>query len=352
MAQFLRVKADHTVQQMLFVIALAPPVVYANLVNYWWRVEILLSEGGMVPILFMLGLVVLMMVEYWYLVYSSNRFYGFLLQLFLLSLFALIVSVVYVLIQLGPEAIYPQGQVDEVVSADASYIALILIYFGLYSLLLCCVTERMYGAARQVAGGFLVVVGILLPDIVHSYRMVKFVAPECVGYHHCNSIGALSILMLTQVAIAAAAALALLLAFTSFFVPMYIKRYFRGNVNSGSSDDLSSCDLCKEVKSIGGSVSTASSFGSEGSAGSRGVPLRSMGSLEDRSVLALSLSASQGDVDDKAMSMRSEGNLPSSSASVGSSGGVAVSMQLISAAVSGVVAGVCFSIASRLFNRR
>lgn len=351
MAQFLRVKSDHTVRLMLFVIALAPLVVYANLVNYWWRVEILLSEGGMVPILFMLGLLVLM-VQYWCLVYSSNRFYGFLLQLFLLSLFALIVSGVYVLMQGGPEAIYPQGQVDEVVSADASYIALILIYFGLYSLLLCCVTERMYGAARQVAGGFLVVVGILLPDIVHSYRMAKFVAPECVGYHHCNSIGALSILMLTQVAIAAAAALALLLAFTSFFVPMYIKRYFRGNVNSGSSDDLSSCDLCKEVKSIGGSVSTASSFGSEGSAGSRGVPLRSMGSLEDRSVLALSLSASQGDVDDKAMSMRSEGNLPSSSASVGSSGGVAVSMQLISAAVSGVVAGVCFSIASRLFNRR
>lgn len=351
MAQFLRVKSDHTVRQMLCVIALAPPVVYASLVNYWWRVEILLSEGGRFPILLMLCLLVLI-VQYWYLVYSSNRFYGFLLQLFLLSLLALTVSMVYSLIQLGPEAVNPQGQVDEVVSADASYIALILIYFGLYSLLLCCVTERMYEAARKVAGGFLVVVGILLPDIVHSYRLAKFVAPECMGYHHCNSIGALWILTLTQVAIAAAAALALLLAFTSVFVPMYIKRYFRGNVNSGSSDDLSSCDLCKEVKSIGGSVSAVSSFGSEGSAGSRGVPLRSMGSLEDRSVLALSLSASQGDVDDKAMSMQSEENLPSSSASVGSSGGVAVSMQLISAAVSGVVAGVCFSVVSRLFNRR
>ena len=214
MAQFLRVKSDHTVRQMLCVIALAPPVVYASLVNYWWRVEILLSEGGRFPILLMLGLLVLI-VQYWYLVYSSNRFYGFLLQLFLLSLLALTVSMVYVLIQLGPEAVNPQGQVDEVVSADASYIALILIYFGLYSLLLCCVTERMYEAARKVAGGFLVVVGILLPDIVHSYRLAKFVAPECMGYHHCNSIGALWILTLTQVAIAAAASLALLLAFTS-----------------------------------------------------------------------------------------------------------------------------------------
>lgn len=214
MAQFLRVKSDHTVRQMLCVIALAPPVVYASLVNYWWRVEILLSEGGRFPILLMLGLLVLI-VQYWYLVYSLNRFYGFLLQLFLLSLLALTVSMVYVLIQLGPEAVNPQGQVDEVVSADASYIALILIYFGLYSLLLCCVTERMYEAARKVAGGFLVVVGILLPDIVHSYRLAKFIAPECMGYHHCNSIGALWILTLTQVAIAAAASLALLLAFTS-----------------------------------------------------------------------------------------------------------------------------------------
>ena len=118
MAQFLRVKSDHTVRLMLFVIALAPLVVYANLVNHWWRVEILLSEGGRVPILLMLGPLVVI-VQYWYLVYSSSRFYGFLLQLFLLSLFALTVSVVYVLIQPGPEVVYPQGQVDEVVSADA-----------------------------------------------------------------------------------------------------------------------------------------------------------------------------------------------------------------------------------------
>ena len=93
MAQFLRVKSDHTVRQMLCVIALAPPVVYASLVNYWWRVEILLSEGGRFPILLMLCLLVLI-VQYWYLVYSSNRFYGFLLQLFLLSLLALTVSMV------------------------------------------------------------------------------------------------------------------------------------------------------------------------------------------------------------------------------------------------------------------
>lgn len=76
MAQFLRVKSDHTVRLMLFVIALAPLVVYANLVNHWWRVEILLSEGGRVPILLMLGPLVVI-VQYWYLVYSSSGFMGF-----------------------------------------------------------------------------------------------------------------------------------------------------------------------------------------------------------------------------------------------------------------------------------
>ena len=59
--------------------------------------------------------------------------------------------------------------------------------------------------------------------------------------------------------------------------------------------------------------------------------------------------------DHAAMPSRLEEARSSSSVSVGSSSGfrrVAVSKQLMSAAVSGLVAGVCFSVASRLFGRR
>jgi hypothetical protein len=111
---------------------------------------------------------------------------------------------------------------------------------------------------------------------------------------------------------------------SSVLVPFYARRYFRkitdladgSHLNSGNSHALMECS--------GGSVSAVSLVESDEHASRQNAALRLSGSADDVSGL--------------------EG--------LSSDSGGAVSKQLMTAAVSGVVAGVCFSVASRLFGRR
>lgn len=241
----------------------------------------------------------------------SYWFHLILLQLFLVSYFILGFEAVYIFIRHSPKIVNGQ-QVGEVVSADSSYIALFLILAGLSVMIGYCASERVFKLSSQMIVGILAIVGILLPDILSSYRVVKTVLSGCGDNLTCGDETILSSLSLIESTLAAAAALAMLFFLSSFLVPYYARRYFRKCVDLATGSDLSSENSHNLLNCDGASVSAVSSVMSDGS--------------------AEEVNAMEGF---------------SSSPYV-----VAGSKQLMSVAVGGLVAGACFSIASRLFGRR
>ena len=240
----------------------------------------------------------------------SYWFYPILLQLFLLSHFILCFEGAYLFIRQSPKVVNVQ-HMDEVISADSSYIALFLILIGLTVMIAYCTSERMFRLSCRMIVGILAIVGILLPDVLNSYRVVKVIVSECGDNSTCGDEGVLSSLSLIESTLAAAA-LAMLFISSSIVVPFYARRYFRKNDDLANESDLSSGNSHNLLNRSDASVSSVSSVASDGSA---------------EEVNAMEGSSSSPYV-------------------------VAGSRQLMSAAVTGVVAGVCFSIASRLFGRR
>lgn len=241
----------------------------------------------------------------------SYWFHLILLQLLLLSYFVLCFDGAYLFIHHSPKIVNGL-QVDEVISADSSYIALVLILIGLSVMIGYCASAQTFKLSCQMIVGILAIVGILLPDVLNSYRVVKVIASGCVDNSTCGDEGVLSSLSLIESTLAAAAALAMLFLLSSLFVPFYARRYFRKGADSAAASHSISGKAGNLLKSSDGSISAVSSVVSDGSA---------------EEVNAMEGSSSSPYV-------------------------VAGSRQLMSAAVTGVVAGVCFSIASRLFGRR
>lgn len=241
----------------------------------------------------------------------SYWFHVILLQLFLLSYFILCFEVAYLFIRHSPKIVNGQ-QVDEAISADSSYIALVLILIGLIFIIAYCASEWTFKLSCQMIVGILAIVGILLPDVLNSYRVVKVIVSGCGGSSMCGDEGALSSLALIESMLATAAALAMLFFLSSFLVPFYARRYFRKGADLAAGSDLNSENSHILLNCGGASVSAVSSITSDGS--------------------AEEVNAMEGF---------------SSSPYV-----VAGSKQLMSAAVGGLVAGVCFSVVNRLFNRR
>lgn len=240
----------------------------------------------------------------------SYWFHLILLQLCLLSYFVLCFEGAYLFIRHSPKIVNGQ-QVDEVISADSSYIALVLILIGLSVMIGFCASEQTFKLSCQMIVGILAIVGILLPDVLNSYRVVKVIVSGCGGSSMCGDEVVLSSLSLIESMLAAAAALAMLFILFSFLVPFYARRYFRKHADSAAESHSISGNSGNLLKSSDGSVSAFSSVVSDGSADE-------VNALE------------------------------------GSSGGpyaVAGSKQLMSAAVGGLVAGACFSVVSRLFGR-
>lgn len=253
----------------------------------------------------------------------SYWFHLFLLQLFLVAYFIFCFEGAYTFIRHSPKIVNGQ-QVDEVISADSSYIALCLILVGLGVMLSYCASERMFKLSCQMIVGILAIVGILLPDILTSYRVVKVLQSECVDTSRCGDRGVLSSLSLIELTLAAAAALAMLFILSSILVPFYARRYFHKIDDLAGESHLSSGNSHNPMECKGGSVSAVSLVVSDEHASRQDAALRLSGSADGVSGL--------------------EG--PSSNS------GIATPKQLMGAAVSGLVAGACFSVVNRLFNRR
>ncbi len=252
----------------------------------------------------------------------SYWFYVIILQLFLVSYFFLCFEAAYIFIRHSPKIVNGQ-QVGEVISADSSYIALLLILVGLSVMIGYCASERVFKLSCQMIVGILAIVGILLPDILTSYRVVKVLLSGCVDTLTCVDRGVLSSLSLIESTLAAAAALAMLFFLSSFLVPFYARRYFRKISNLADESHLSSGNSHSLMEFNGGSVSAVTSVVSDEHDSCQDAALRLSGSADD-------VSGMEG---------------PSSDS------GIATPKQLMGAAVSGLVAGVCFSVVSRLFGR-
>lgn len=228
--------------------------------------------------------------------------------------------------------------------------------------------ERVQNELNSVVGGVLVIMGILMPKLLESYSILSA---------HCSKGGCASSdvdgLALFEMGIACAAALAVM-----FVVGLFSRRIvqflrlseqevsleFKGSslANSQNAEvPVSEREIAtasdkqkKESEELPASSSVATRLSQEAADGV--VPrVCSEETSAQPTVSLASSSVSRGDNEGLTRSMESVMGSVGVSVLVESSSGsgsVAVSKQLMSAAVSGVVAGVCFSVATRLFNRR
>ncbi len=172
--------------------------------------------------------------------------------------------------------------------------------------------------------------GILMPKVLESYSLLQA---------HCYADGCLpeesSWIIFFEIAVAYAASLSMMFVF-GLFVPS-VGSYLRKFAELAGDDEL-------ECSSAATPDSQALVSASE--------VVSSSGKQSDRVELSSVLSSvatgmSQESADSRAVPAQSKETRASACDS-----GVAVSKQLMSAAVSGLVAGACFSVVNRLLSRR
>ena len=190
--------------------------------------------------------------------------------------------------------------------------------------------ERRWHEVTRVVGGVLAIMGILMPKLLESYSILNA---------HC-SMGRCSLddkdgIVLFEMGIACAATLSMMFVvglFSELIVQFIRSSEEKLSVMSRESSLADSHNT--EVPVPASEVATASDAQNDG------VELAPGSSSATTCV-------PQEAADGAAIPVQATEALANACGSGG-----AVSRQLMSAAVSGVVAGVCFSVASRLFNRR
>ena len=199
------------------------------------------------------------------------------------------------------------------------------VYEAMFVWLICLVAiiiqlslinyDRLYRQANLIVGGSLAVVGIMMSKLLESYEVLQ-------AYCYEASCGADLLLMIAQYEIAASFAFSLLALFVAgVFMPLWRTWLY------GLFDGTTPCLICSRNarRNIGQPVTA-------------GLYEDSAGGLGD--------ATSASDLEE---SMARAESVPPA---VGATRGDGLSRQWMGAAVSGVVAGVCFSVANRVFSRR
>ena len=191
-------------------------------------------------------------------------------------------------------------------------------------------SERRRNELTSVVGGVLMIMGILMPRLLESYSILSA---------HCSmgacALGDVDGIALFKMGIACAAALAVMFVIGLFSET--IVQFIR------SSEE--------ELSVMSRESSLADSHNAEVSVPASGAAIASDKQNKESEELPASSSVatrvSQESADGAVVPAQATERLASACGP-----GVAVPKQLMSAAVSGLVAGVCFSVASRLFGRR
>ena len=186
---------------------------------------------------------------------------------------------------------------------------------GISAQLLLVASDRFYHQASLITGGSLVMIGIFMPKFLESYELLR---ASC----HAFTCDADLLILITQyeVAFAFVASMAAL-SVVGIFMPIWRSWLF------GLFDGTTPCLICgrNARKNIGESVTAGLHEDSAGGLGDA----TSASDFEERTARVESVPLAVG-------AMRGDG----------------LSRQWMGAAVSGVVAGVCFSVVNRLFSRR
>ena len=210
--------------------------------------------------------------------------------------------------------------------------------FFIYLLSLVCVVfqswliayERHQNQLTTVVGGVLVIIGILMPKLLESYSILRAYCSE----GGC-ALGDVDAFALFEMGIACAAALA------AMFVVGLFSESIRGLFRSSE----------EEVSAVSKGPSPAGSRNAEVPIPTSEVAIASDKQNKESEELPASSSVAtrvpQEPANDVVIPAQATERLASACGP-----GVAVPKQLMGAAVSGLVAGACFSIASRLFGRR
>lgn len=210
--------------------------------------------------------------------------------------------------------------------------------FFIYLLSLVCVVfqswliayERQQNQLTTVVGGVLVIIGILMPKLLESYSILRAYCSE----GGCAS-GDVDAFALFEMGIACAAALA------AMFVVGLFSESIRGLFRSSE----------EEVSAVSKGPSPAGSRNAEVPIPTSEVAIASDKQNKESEELPASSSVATRVSQEVADGALVPAQATERLASAYGPGG-AVSKQLMGAAVGGLVAGVCFSVVNRLFNRR
>lgn len=230
-----------------------------------------------------------------------------------------------------------------VVSRSALDVITLISCFLTAVLLAISCFESCVRAIHLFSGGLFAVVTILMPSMLEQYDLIQANLSSMSNVQYETLFEMYNMYF------------SMVLAFVVFYA-MYVLQSQSRVVRDGSIhriDDSAMSVLSGEGPVVMGN-SVRLSSASHGAANHRAHPMWSVDALMNSSVTVGSMSVRHRIADHVTRPPRLEELRSSLSVSVDSSSvsGGAVSKQLMSAAVSGVVAGVCFSVVSRLFGRR
>ena len=240
---------------------------------------------------------------------------NFLAETALLAVLFLVFLFVFTILSGQTLATFYGEEHSGVLSTYEAFFVWMICAVGISAQLLLVASDRFYHQASLITGGSLVMIGIFMPKFLESYELLR---ASC----HAFTCDADLLLLITQyeVAFAFVASMAAL-SVAGIFMPTWRPWLF------GLFDGTTPCLFCgrNARKNIVQHVNAGLCKDSEGGLGD----VTSASDLEERAASA-----------------------ESRPLAVGAMHRDALSRQLMGAAMSGVVAGVCFSVAIRLFSRR
>lgn len=252
-----------------------------------------------------------------------------LLQLFQFAVFAFVFDAVFETVGSATMSFYIGSPGSGVISGYEARFIWALFHVGAGFLLVLISQGERRMEMNAVVGGVLIIMGILMPKVLESYSLLR---AYCYSGRCSPEESSWSILF--EMAIAYAASLSMMFVF-GLFVPS-IESRIRKFIELAGSDKLE--------------CSSAAAPDSQTSVSASGV-VSSSGKQSDRVELSSASSSvatgmSQEFAGGIAVPAQSKEIQASASGSVG-----ALPKQVMSAAVSGLIAGACFSVVSRLLSR-
>ena len=291
-----------------------------------------------------------------------------LLQLFQFAVFVFVFCAVFDIVSDATVSFYIGSPDGGVVSGYEALFIWSLFHVGAGLLLVFISQDQRQAERNAVVGGVLIIMGILMPKVLESYSLLQ---AHCYSDRCSPEVSSWSILFEMAIAYAASLSMMFVLGVFSSSVKQAIRRCVdfgeakglesspvassRGDVRVSTGESVASYDEQNDgVELAPGSSPVTTCLPQETADGV--VPPVCSEEMSARPTVSLaSSSVSRGDNEGLTRPMESVMGPVGVSVPVefsSGSGSVAVSKRLMSAAVSGVVAGVCFSVVSRLFGRR